>query len=254
MLCHTAGGNQPSQAINAESMNVHLSSADGEKNIGEEDVTSPHWNMKTWNWDPVQFVAQRASGSGEGSPEDRRQSVSKGNGESHRASETGHKTDRPSTREKNHRVNDEDEREERDRSFFERETPSPPINDRQSFPGDDDSEDAVGSLSLKLGGDSYAYAEENEGGSRNGKRNRSSSPASQVPACQVDGCKADLCKTKDYYRRHKVCEMHSKATKAPVSRLMQRFCQQCSRCMTCLKSVKIIVGWLERWLDPTHIL
>ncbi|XP_020890348.1 squamosa promoter-binding-like protein 16 isoform X2 [Arabidopsis lyrata subsp. lyrata] len=49
------------------------------------------------------------------------------------------------------------------------------------------------------------------------------------PKCQVDNCKEDLSIAKDYHRRHKVCEVHSKATKALVGKQMQRFCQQCSR-------------------------
>lgn len=64
------------------------------------------------------------------------------------------------------------------------------------------------------------------------KRVRSGSPGSgggNYPKCQVDNCKEDLSIAKDYHRRHKVCEVHSKATKALVGKLMQRFCQQCSR-------------------------
>ncbi|XP_062073273.1 squamosa promoter-binding-like protein 7 [Humulus lupulus] len=50
-----------------------------------------------------------------------------------------------------------------------------------------------------------------------------------VPKCQVEGCHVALVNAKDYHRRHKVCEMHSKAPKVMVSGLEQRFCQQCSR-------------------------
>lgn len=68
----------------------------------------------------------------------------------------------------------------------------------------------------------------------------SSSPAAatqnvQVPAaaaarCQVEGCTADLSSVlKEYHRRHKVCEMHSKTPNAVVGGREQRFCQQCSR-------------------------
>jgi len=49
------------------------------------------------------------------------------------------------------------------------------------------------------------------------------------PMCQVDDCRADLTSAKDYHRRHKVCETHSKTTKAVVANQAQRFCQQCSR-------------------------
>ncbi|CAM6020726.1 unnamed protein product [Sphagnum balticum] len=93
----------------------------------------------------------------------------------------------------------------------------------------DSPEDEDGQLSLKLGGSLYSHTEDNIG-SRNGKRCRSSSPQqSQFPTCQVDECTADLSKAKEYHRRHKVCEVHSKAANAQVSHSMQRFCQQCSR-------------------------
>lgn len=63
------------------------------------------------------------------------------------------------------------------------------------------------------------------------KKVRSGSPGSggNYPVCQVDNCSQDLSHGKDYHRRHKVCEVHSKATKALVGKQMQRFCQQCSR-------------------------
>ncbi|KAL9276080.1 hypothetical protein ACSQ67_026377 [Phaseolus vulgaris] len=62
------------------------------------------------------------------------------------------------------------------------------------------------------------------------KRVRSGSPgAATYPMCQVDNCREDLSKAKDYHRRHKVCEAHSKASKALLANQMQRFCQQCSR-------------------------
>ncbi|PKA51525.1 Squamosa promoter-binding-like protein 12 [Apostasia shenzhenica] len=48
-------------------------------------------------------------------------------------------------------------------------------------------------------------------------------------ACQVEGCGADLSTSKDYHRRHKVCEIHAKSTSALVNNVFQRFCQQCSR-------------------------
>ncbi|KAK2360282.1 squamosa promoter-binding protein [Trifolium repens] len=50
-----------------------------------------------------------------------------------------------------------------------------------------------------------------------------------VARCQVDGCHVALVNAKEYHRRHKVCEMHSKAPKVVVLGLEQRFCQQCSR-------------------------
>ncbi|WOH13729.1 hypothetical protein DCAR_0933240 [Daucus carota subsp. sativus] len=83
-------------------------------------------------------------------------------------------------------------------------------------------------LLLKLGGSRVNSAEENV--LRPNKKVRSGSPAGgNYPKCQVDDCKEDLSTAKDYHRRHKVCEVHSKATKAIVGKQMQRFCQQCSR-------------------------
>lgn len=82
-------------------------------------------------------------------------------------------------------------------------------------------------LRLKLGGGVISIEEPV---TRPTKRVRSGSPGSSTyPMCQVDNCREDLSNAKDYHRRHKVCEMHSKSTKALVGKQMQRFCQQCSR-------------------------
>ncbi|PIA56969.1 hypothetical protein AQUCO_00700971v1 [Aquilegia coerulea] len=88
---------------------------------------------------------------------------------------------------------------------------------------DDESEN----LTLKLGGSLFPGEEAT---TRPNKRVRSGSPGNvSYPKCQVDDCKGDLTNAKDYHRRHKVCELHSKTTKALVGKQMQRFCQQCSR-------------------------
>lgn len=47
--------------------------------------------------------------------------------------------------------------------------------------------------------------------------------------CQVEGCRVDLSSAKDYHRKHRVCEVHSKTPKVVVAGLERRFCQQCSR-------------------------
>ncbi|KAF5732905.1 squamosa promoter-binding-like protein 7 isoform X1 [Tripterygium wilfordii] len=47
--------------------------------------------------------------------------------------------------------------------------------------------------------------------------------------CQVEGCHVALVNAKEYHKRHKVCEMHSKAPNVVVQGSEQRFCQQCSR-------------------------
>lgn len=61
------------------------------------------------------------------------------------------------------------------------------------------------------------------------KRVRASGLHSQAAHCQVYGCSKDLSGCKDYHKRHKVCEVHSKTSKVIVNGIEQRFCQQCSR-------------------------
>ncbi|PWA89002.1 SBP-like protein [Artemisia annua] len=94
-----------------------------------------------------------------------------------------------------------------------------------------DDEDEVGGLNLNLGGRVYPIPEDEserwEG--KSGKKSKVGGGSSNRPVCQVDDCQADLTGAKDYHRRHKVCNSHSKATKALVGNVMQRFCQQCSR-------------------------
>ncbi|OIT02312.1 PREDICTED: squamosa promoter-binding-like protein 1 [Nicotiana attenuata] len=91
-----------------------------------------------------------------------------------------------------------------------------------------DENDSGGTLSLKLGGQAEPVAEKRT------KLAAAAAPPAPVTGttravCQVDDCGTDLSKAKDYHRRHKVCEMHSKASRALVGNVMQRFCQQCSR-------------------------
>lgn len=86
------------------------------------------------------------------------------------------------------------------------------------------------SIGLKLG--KRTYFEDDSAGSyanTTAKRTRSSSESSNVPCCQVEGCNLDLSSTKDYHRKHRVCESHSKCPKVIVGGLERRFCQQCSR-------------------------
>uniref|UniRef100_A0A5B7A6X9 Putative squamosa promoter-binding-like protein 3 isoform X1 n=1 Tax=Davidia involucrata TaxID=16924 RepID=A0A5B7A6X9_DAVIN len=61
------------------------------------------------------------------------------------------------------------------------------------------------------------------------KRTRASYQTTQTPHCQVEGCNLDLKSAKDYHRRHRICESHSKSPKVIVSGMERRFCQQCSR-------------------------
>ncbi|KAM0866662.1 hypothetical protein ACQ4PT_042486 [Festuca glaucescens] len=61
------------------------------------------------------------------------------------------------------------------------------------------------------------------------KRPRPGAGGGHCPSCAVDGCKADLSRCRDYHRRHKVCEAHSKTPLVVVAGREMRFCQQCSR-------------------------
>ncbi|TVU01410.1 hypothetical protein EJB05_53123, partial [Eragrostis curvula] len=71
------------------------------------------------------------------------------------------------------------------------------------------------------------------GGSGNGaagaESRRKEKAAAAVPRCQVEGCHVALAGAKEYHRRHKVCEAHSKSPRVVVLGAEQRFCQQCSR-------------------------
>lgn len=62
-----------------------------------------------------------------------------------------------------------------------------------------------------------------------GKKCKSDGRNLQCWRCQVEGCGLDLSSAKDYYRKHKVCESHSKSSKVVIAGLERRFCQQCSR-------------------------
>ncbi|KAL3835703.1 hypothetical protein ACJIZ3_010439 [Penstemon smallii] len=56
-----------------------------------------------------------------------------------------------------------------------------------------------------------------------------SSQNAPIPRCQVEGCDLDLSTAKEYHRKHRVCECHSKCSKVVIKGLERRFCQQCSR-------------------------
>ncbi|KAJ1388552.1 SBP domain [Sesbania bispinosa] len=55
------------------------------------------------------------------------------------------------------------------------------------------------------------------------KRVRASGVHSQTAYCQVYGCNKDLSTCKDYHKRHKVCEVHSKTPTVIVNGIEQRF-------------------------------
>ncbi|ERN11496.1 hypothetical protein AMTRI_Chr03g138150 [Amborella trichopoda] len=156
------------------------------------------WNPKVWDWDSVMFVAK---------PKEISVDLQSGAEGSRLGGESEQRLKGDETL-KQQKLNSE-------------ETLKPIAFKRN------DMEDAE-NLTLKLGGSNYSAVEDTS--ARPSKRVRSGSPgSSSYPMCQVDDCRADLSGAKDYHRRHKVCEVHSKTTKALVGKQMQRFCQQCSR-------------------------
>lgn len=93
-------------------------------------------------------------------------------------------------------------------------------------------------LTLKLG--KRFYFEDVCNGSGSKKQSSSGVPLSSgkkfrsgqnlLPtSCQVEGCGLDLSSAKDYHRKHRVCETHSKSPMVVIAGLERRFCQQCSR-------------------------
>uniref|UniRef100_A0A2P2KV54 Uncharacterized protein MANES_13G011000 n=2 Tax=Rhizophora mucronata TaxID=61149 RepID=A0A2P2KV54_RHIMU len=61
------------------------------------------------------------------------------------------------------------------------------------------------------------------------KRSKSCCQGTPASRCQVEGCDTDLSSAKEYHRKHRVCESHSKFPKVIVAGVECRFCQQCSR-------------------------
>ena len=111
---------------------------------------------------------------------------------------------------------------------------------------DDNLEDESGNLTLKLGGRGLQINQRevvNWDGT-SGKKTKLLGTSSNRAICQVEDCGADLSNAKDYHRRHKVCEMHSKASRALVANVLQRFCQQCSRSVS-ICHLFLVVGMIS---------
>lgn len=94
----------------------------------------------------------------------------------------------------------------------------------------------VGQIGLNLGRRTYFPSGEAAAIEQLFRRSRGIYQVGQQAArCQAEGCKADLSVAKHYHRRHKVCELHSKATVVVAGGMQQRFCQQCSRWVSSLR-------------------
>ncbi|KAJ4823598.1 hypothetical protein Tsubulata_026477 [Turnera subulata] len=101
---------------------------------------------------------------------------------------------------------------------------------RRSLVLDDNDDEAGVPLNLKLGGQVvYPSTVDDDEDAKLGKKTKTVGTAQNRAVCQVEDCRADLTNAKDYHRRHKVCDLHSKASEALLGNALQRFCQQCSR-------------------------
>ena len=89
------------------------------------------------------------------------------------------------------------------------------------------------------------------GESRRDSSASSSSSTTSLLCCQADECGADLRMARRYNRRHKVCERHAKAPVVLVSGTRQRFCQQCSKYVSC--HVSFIIYNHTSFQPHTHL-
>ncbi|CAN6286297.1 unnamed protein product [Urochloa humidicola] len=178
----------------------------GELDLNRREKRLFGWDLNDWSWDSERFVATpvpTAAANGSGS-----NSSPSSSEEAEVANNGGLRGDADKRRRVV--VIDDDDREDQDTVV-----------------------NGGGSLSLRIGGSAVVAGVMENGDviedERNGKKIRVQGGSSSGPACQVEGCGADLTAAKDYHRRHKVCEMHAKASTAVVGNTVQRFCQQCSR-------------------------
>lgn len=177
----------------------------GEASNGVRKKKSLEWDLKNWEWDGHHFLATRLNASPFECGNKQLVAVSASNSSSSCSEETDLGI-----------VQKERGESEKRRKVLAEED--------NALCGED------GLLSLKLGGHDYPVVEGEFG--NNGKRVKLLGGNPSRGVCQVEGCEADLSNARDYHRRHKVCEMHAKASWAMVGTTMQRFCQQCSRSAT----------------------
>jgi SBP domain len=182
--------------------------AELELNLGKR---SYEWDLNNWNWDGELFLARPANGNG-----NRNGNIVASNSSSSCSEENGVMATGTG------QIQTQAEERRRVRVVEEN--------------------NGLGTLSLQVGtnplianGNGFVASDE-ERDAKKGKVVGQASSSTR-PACQVEGCGADLTGSKDYHRRHKVCEMHAKANTAVVGNTVQRFCQQCSRYNNLLKKL-----------------
>ncbi|KAL5213309.1 hypothetical protein ABZP36_024156 [Zizania latifolia] len=80
----------------------------------------------------------------------------------------------------------------------------------------------------RRGKEKRAKGEEGGGGGGGGGGQGGGGGGGEV-RCQVEGCGVELGSAKEYHRKHRVCEAHTKCPRVVVAGQERRFCQQCSR-------------------------
>uniref|UniRef100_A0A0D3EMS7 SBP-type domain-containing protein n=1 Tax=Oryza barthii TaxID=65489 RepID=A0A0D3EMS7_9ORYZ len=97
---------------------------------------------------------------------------------------------------------------------------------RRVSPEDDDGEECINAATTN-GDDGQISGQ--RGRSSEDEMPRQGACSSSGPCCQVDGCTVNLSSARDYNKRHKVCEVHTKSGVVRIKNVEHRFCQQCSR-------------------------
>ncbi|GFZ11555.1 squamosa promoter binding protein-like 1 [Actinidia rufa] len=123
-------------------------------------------------------------------------------------------------------------------------------NEEETVIEDEELNDEAGSLKLKLGGQVYPITETEmekwEGKSE--KKSKVVAATLNHAVWPVKDCRADMTNTKDYHRRYKVCDIHSKASRAVVGILCSGSVSSVAGFMlfkSLMKEKEVVVGvWL----------
>ncbi|KAF8724310.1 hypothetical protein HU200_021339 [Digitaria exilis] len=100
---------------------------------------------------------------------------------------------------------------------------------RRLSPEEDGSAGCSNNSAVVANGDNSHVVSVQRSPSSEEERPRKGASSSNPPSCQVDGCHADLSGARDYHKRHKVCEAHTRTSMVRIKNVEHRFCQQCSR-------------------------
>lgn len=128
-----------------------------------------------------------------------------------------------------------------------------------SFGSQSNEENCVGNLKLGSLGDLNNFVDRLKNpmasplSSGSHKRARAHNNTLQVPSCLVDGCGADLSNCRDYHKRHKVCEAHSKTPRVTIGGQEWRFCQQCSRYLRKINYILLVLFFIHIHIKYVYV-